>query len=123
MEEIVSSIKYFEQVYQKHHSRIKKILLVSFIQFINYQKKMICNQGEGDYLRKTADLAEATAEDMNLLDATKIDITEDLSYENQNRFETGFVFSEEYKSLLNRFLFVAYTEWSQSQLFRATISK
>lgn len=43
-------------MYQKHQSRIKKILVVSFIQFINYQKKMICNQGEGDYLRKTADL-------------------------------------------------------------------
>jgi hypothetical protein len=58
-----------------------------------------------------------------LLDATKIDITEDLSYENQNRLETGFIFSEEYKCLLNRFLFVAYTEWSQSQLFKATITK
>lgn len=31
--------------------------------------------------------------------------------------------SEEYRALLNRFLFVAYTEWSQSQLFRATIAK
>jgi hypothetical protein len=57
MEEMINSIKYFEQVYQKHQNRVKKILVVSFIQFINYQKKMICNQGEGDYLRKTADLA------------------------------------------------------------------
>jgi hypothetical protein len=54
---MINSIKYFEQVYQKHQNRVKKILVVSFIQFINYQKKMICNQGEGDYLRKTADLA------------------------------------------------------------------
>jgi predicted nuclease with TOPRIM domain len=123
MEEIISSVKYFEQVYQKHHNRIKKILVVSFIQFINYQKKMICNQGEGDYLRKTADLVETNLDDVNLLDITKIDLTEDLSYENQSRMETGFVFSEEYKALLNRFLFVAYTEWSQSQLFKATITK
>lgn len=84
---------------------------------------MICNQGEGDYLRKTADLTENALDDANLLEATKIDITEDLSYENQNRLETGYMFSEEYRALLNRFLFVAYTEWSQSQLFRATIAK
>lgn len=84
MEETITYLKYFEQVYQKHQSRIKKILLVSFIQFINYQKKMICNQGEGDYLRKTVELAEPNFEE-NLLDVTKIDLTEDVSYENQNR--------------------------------------
>ncbi len=60
---------------------------------------------------------------MNMLDVSKVDITEDYSYENQNRLETGYMLSEEYRCLLNRFLFVAYTEWSQSQLFRATISK
>lgn len=41
---------------------------------------MICNQGEGDYLRKTADLTDNALDDVNLLDATKIDLTEDLSY-------------------------------------------
>lgn len=40
---------------------------------------MICNQGEGDYLRKTAELAEPNLDDPNPLDVTKIDITEDIT--------------------------------------------
>lgn len=37
--------------------------------------------------------------------------------------DSGYFFTEEYRLLLNRFLFAAFTEWKDSQFFKETISK
>jgi hypothetical protein len=119
-------VRFFWNIYQKHQNRLKKILLVSLIQFLNYQKRMICFDNYGEYLKQMADPSDSNNDEVNLLETTnegKVDITEDFSLEKVNHLETGYVLAEEYKGLLNRFLFVAYTEWSKSQLFKQTISK
>ena len=59
MYKIIDEIKEFEQDYQFHHNRIKKIVIVSFIQFIVFQKKMISNKSEADYLKRTTHLMES----------------------------------------------------------------
>lgn len=74
---------------------------------------MICFDNYGEYL-KQLDSGDYNMEEFNLLETTnennKFDLTaEELSLQKFNHLETGYLFSEEYKVLLNRFLFVAYT--------------
>lgn len=50
------------------------------------------------------------------------DITNEFDIDKVDGLETGYFFSPMYISLLNRFLFVAYTEWKGSQFFKKTLT-
>ena len=66
-------------------------------------------------------LNQSDLEDINEMELTneeKLNEVLELSLENVNSLETGVILSEEYRMLINRFFFVAYIEWSKSQLFR-----
>jgi hypothetical protein len=76
----VGRVREFEQIYQKHQNRLKKIVVVSFIQFLSYQRKMICFDNYGEYLKQMADSGEANNEEFNPLETTnegKYDLTTD----------------------------------------------
>lgn len=51
-------------------------------------------------------------------------MTQDFSeIERFDNFDSGYFLSEDYRHLINRFLFVSYTEWSDSQTFKQMIMK
>lgn len=84
---MIGEVRFFWNIYQKHQNRLKKILLVSLIQFLNYQKRMICFDNYGEYLKQMADPSDSNNDEVNLLETTnegKVDITEDFSLEKVN---------------------------------------
>lgn len=51
------------------------------------------------------------------------DLTNQLEIDKGDTLQTGFRLSAPYLALLNRFLFVAYTEWKDSQFFKKTLTQ
>lgn len=40
-----------------------------------------------------------------------------------DNLDSGYFLSEEYRRLINRFFFAAFTEWKDSQFFKQTLSR
>lgn len=100
-------------------NRIKKILLVSLISFLHFQKmclnfgrindKSLSDGGEYD-IGEEMFIAEESKSDEN-----EVELEENLS------LDTGKYLPRTYLALINRFLFVAYNEWKTSQFFKDTV--
>lgn len=123
LEEQIAKIQEFESIYITHSNRIKKILIISVLNYLNFQKQFLNfgqinqkNLSEGEYDMNEENLAMENSKNMEK------DITNEFDIDKVDGLETGYFFSPMYISLLNRFLFVAYTEWKGSQFFKKTLT-
>ena len=67
---------------QEHSNRVKKMVVVSVVQFVAYQQNMIAGQGEGDYLRRATQLSDYLPEEPN--DPARFDLTQEISLDKES---------------------------------------